>query len=185
MNMKPGLEKPFVNKIMEVKNMLINTGYLEYEELKSIQKLPDDKQYSKGPIAVIECVQQIPCNPCESSCPKGAIQIGKPIINLPNINFEKCVGCGQCIAKCPGMAIFVIDKSYSDINAKVSFPYEYYPIPEINSCIKAVDRKGDVVCDGKVVKVLSPESFDHTCVITVEIPKKFADEVRSIKREGF
>lgn len=183
--MRQEWKRPFANKFEEVKNMLINTGYLEYEELKSIQKLPDEEQYSKGPVAVVECVQEIPCNPCESSCPKGAIQIGKPIINLPNVNFEKCVGCGQCIARCPGMAIFVIDKSYSDVNAKVSFPYEYYPLPEINSRVKAVDRKGDVVCEGKTVKVLSPKSFDHTCVVTIEIPKQFVDEVRSIKRGDF
>ena len=43
---------------------LINTGYLEYEELSQIQKLPSDERYAKGPVAVIECVQEIPCNPC-------------------------------------------------------------------------------------------------------------------------
>ena len=33
---------------------LINTGYLEYEELSQIQKLPSDERYAKGPVAVIE-----------------------------------------------------------------------------------------------------------------------------------
>ena len=47
---------------------LIDTGYLEFDELKSIQKLPDDERYAKGPVAVIECVQEIPCNPCEAAC---------------------------------------------------------------------------------------------------------------------
>lgn len=162
---------------------LINTGYLEYQELESIQKLPHDERYSKGPVAVIECVQEIPCNPCEASCLKGAIKIGEPITNLPTVDFEKCVGCGVCVAKCSGMAIFVVDKSYSETTATVAFPYEYYPLPEAGSPVKAVDRKGEVVCDGKVIKVMSPKAYDHTCVITIEIPKEFADEVRSIKRE--
>lgn len=164
---------------------LINTGYLEYKELESIQKLPDAERYSKGPVAVIECVQEIPCNPCEAACIKGAIKIGEPITNLPCVDHEKCVGCGICVAKCSGMAIFVVDKSYSETTATVAFPYEYYPLPEVGSIAKAVNRKGEVVCDGKVVKIVNPKSYDHTPVITIEIPKDFADEVRSIKREGF
>ena len=47
---------------------LVNTGYLEFEELNEIQKLPSKERYEKGPVAVIECVQEIPCNPCEAAC---------------------------------------------------------------------------------------------------------------------
>lgn len=46
----------------------------------------------------------------------------------------------------------------------------------------ALNRKGEVVCTGKIVKVMNPPSFDHTPLVTVEIPKEFADEVRNIKR---
>lgn len=162
---------------------LINTGYLEYDELKEIQTLPDDERYSKGPVAVVECVQEIPCNPCEAACIKGAIKIGEPIINLPSVEYEKCIGCGICVAKCSGMAIFIVDKTYTETTATVAFPYEYAPLPVIEQAVKAVNRKGDVVCDGKIVKVMNPSSYDHTPVVTVEIPKEFADEVRSIKRE--
>lgn len=162
---------------------LIDTGYLEYEELKSIQKLPGNERYSKGPVAVIECVQEIPCNPCEAACLKGAIKIGEPIINLPTVDFDKCVGCGICVAKCSGMAIFIVDKFYSETTAAVTFPYEYYPIPKVGSFVKGVNRKGEVVCGGKIVKAMNPKFYDHTCVVTLEIPQEFADEVRSIKRE--
>lgn len=161
---------------------LINTGYLEYEELKELQNIPSEERYKKGPVAVVECVQAIPCNPCEAACVKKAIKIGEPIINLPCVDFEKCVGCGICVAKCSGMAIFVVDKSYSETKATVAFPYEYYPLPKKDMEVKAVNRKGEEVCDGKIVKVMNPKSYDHTPVVTVEIPIEFADEVRSIKR---
>ena len=62
---------------------MINTGFLEYDELAEMQKMPTDERYAKGPIAVIECVQEIPCNPCEVACKLGAIKIGEPITNLP------------------------------------------------------------------------------------------------------
>lgn len=161
---------------------LIETGYLEYEELKTKQILPSPARYEKGPVAVIECVQEIPCNPCESSCRLGAIEIGDPITNLPYLVEEKCIGCGVCVSKCPGLAIVIVDKSYSETTATIAFPYEYYPTPSVGDIREAVNRKGDVLCSAKVVKVLNPENFDHTPVVTIEIPKDLADEVRSIKR---
>jgi len=146
---------------------IINTGYLEYDELAAIQKLPTEDRYAKGPVAVIECVQEIPCNPCEAACKFGAM--------------DKCTGCGVCVAQCSGLAIFIVNKVYTQTTATVSFPYEYFPIPTVLQNVDAVNRKGEVVCPGKIVKVLNPASFDHTPVVTVEIPKEFADEVRSIK----
>lgn len=164
---------------------MINTGYMEYDELVAIQQIPSEERYKMGPVAVIECIQEIPCNPCEAACKFGAIVIGDPITNLPKLQMDKCIGCGVCVAKCSGLAIFIVNKSYSEEFASVSFPYEYYPLPQEGYNVQAVNRKGDVVCKGKVLKMTNPKSFDHTPVVTVEIPKEFADEVRSIKRGDF
>lgn len=161
---------------------LENTGYLEYEELVMLQKLPDDERTMKGAVAVIECVQEIPCNPCEAACKFEAINIGVPITNLPIINGEKCTGCGICAAKCPGLAIFIVNKAYTKSSASIGFPYEYYPVPEKGDLVTAVNRKGEEVCEATVIQVMNPMSFDHTPIVTIEIPKEVADEVRSIKR---
>lgn len=161
--------------------MIEHTGFLEYAELKNRQSVPDEARYQKGPVVVIECVQEIPCNPCESSCPHHAIKVGEPIVNLPVLDDEKCVGCGICVAKCPGQAIFVVNKSLGE-HAEVSFPYEYFPLPRTGDPVQAVNRKGDVVCDATVVKIMNPKNFDHTPVITVKIPLAYADDVRSIQR---
>ncbi|MFT8888679.1 MAG: (2Fe-2S)-binding protein [Ethanoligenens sp.] len=161
--------------------MIEQTGFLDYTELKERQTLPNDDRCRKGPVAVIECVQEIPCNPCETSCPHQAITVGEPIVNLPALNEEKCVGCCICVAKCPGQAIFVVDKSLGEY-AAVSFPYEYFPLPGKGDTVKAVNRQGQIVCDAIVKNVLNPRSYDHTPVITIEIPQAYADEVRSILR---
>lgn len=158
-------------------------GYMTLEELKSAVNYPSEERFAKGPVAVAECIHEIPCNPCEAACRQGAIEIGMPITNLPMVNEEKCTGCGLCIAHCSGLAIFVIDKTYSETQATVAFPYEYLPLPVVGQKIKGVNRAGDPVCDGEVVKVLDIKAFDRTPVVTIAIPKEFADEVRSIERK--
>ena len=75
-------------------------GAPSIEELKNSPGFPKHEDYKLGNIAVIECTEQIPCNPCETSCPKGAIKVGNPITNLPTIELEKCVGCGICENVC-------------------------------------------------------------------------------------
>lgn len=161
---------------------LVETGYLKYDELSSLQKLPTAERFAKGPVAVIECVQEIPCNPCEAACSFGAICVGDPITNLPALCGDKCTGCTKCVSKCPGLAIFVINKVYTEKTATVAFPYEYFPTPETGMEVTAVNRRGETVCKAKVIKVLNPAAFDHTPVVTIEIPKEYADEVRSMKR---
>jgi Fe-S-cluster-containing hydrogenase component 2 len=161
---------------------LIETGYVTIEELKTFKLFPSDDRFAKGPVAVVECIQEIPCNPCESACPVGAIKVGEPITALPMVDPNSCTGCGLCVAQCPGLAIFLVDKTYSDTDATVAFPYEYFPLPEAGDAVTAVNRAGETVCDAKVVKVMNPKSFNRTPVVTIAVPKELSSDVRSIKR---
>ncbi|MGL6200805.1 MAG: (2Fe-2S)-binding protein [Lachnospiraceae bacterium] len=161
---------------------LANIGYMDIEELKSATGYPTEERMKKGPVAIAECIQEIPCNPCEGACKFGAISVGTPITTLPAVNFESCTGCAQCVARCPGLAIFIVDKSYSDTMGKVTFPHEYLPLPEKGQIIKAVDRSGHEICDCMVVKVLNPKGFDKTPVVTIEVPIEFVEHARGIVR---
>jgi len=159
------------------------TGIIPMRELKASPGYPSEKRLNKGPVAVIECTDEIPCDPCETVCRRGAIKVGSPITNLPRIIEDKCDGCGLCISICPGLAIFIVDNTYSEREATVSFPYEYLPLPKEGLKAKAVNRKGKVVCEARVVKIRNPKKFDHTPVITIAIPKRHSGEVRGIKME--
>lgn len=165
-----------------MKESLKTTGAPSLEELHNSPAFPTREQLRKGPIVIIECIEEIPCNPCEASCAQGAITIGENITNLPRIDFEKCIACGACIAACPGLAIYIKDYTYSDTMALLSFPYEYYPLPQVGTTVQAVDRHGNYVCNGKVIKVRNSKHNDHTAVVTIEYPKEFFEDAINIKR---
>jgi len=162
--------------------VLRKTGYLTKEELINSNCYPSEERLKKGPVVIIECTEEIPCNPCEAACKFKAIKIGKPITNTPILDENLCIGCGLCIAKCPGLAIFVVDKTYSDKEGLISFPHEYLPLPTTDSSVEVVNREGRIICSGKVVKVLNKKSFDRTPVVTIAIPKDKLNEARGIKR---
>jgi len=150
------------------------------EEYWNCPGVPSEKRMLKGPVAVIECFQEIPCNVCEDACPFGAIKVGHPITNLPVLDEDKCKGCKLCIPICPGLAIFVVDLSREG-EARISLPYEFLPVPSVGDEVDALDRWGRVVAKAKVVQVLYSEKFDKTYIITISVPKKYAFFVRSIK----
>ncbi len=135
-----------------------------------------------GRVACIECVQEIPCNPCEAACRTGAITIGEQITDLPVLHGDKCTGCGICVAMCPGLAITIIDKTCSETEAVIEFPFEYLPLPAVGDVVEAVSRGGEVVCNGTVTSVRKPKAYAGTAVVGVAVPKEYADTVRSMKR---
>lgn len=158
-----------------------DTGIVSKKELEVSPGYPSKGEFEKGLVVVIECTEEIPCNPCETVCKGGAIVVGEPITNLPRLDPEKCSGCGLCIPICPGLAIFLVDATYSEDEAAISFPHEYLPLPKEDDEVEAVNRKGEVVCKGKILKVRSPKTYDHTPVLTIVVPKKHIHEVRGIK----
>jgi Fe-S-cluster-containing hydrogenase component 2 len=161
---------------------ILATGIPSQAELEASPGYPSKQALARGPIVVIECVQDIPCNPCELVCPNNAIHVGDPITNLPVFLADECDACSQCIPICPGQAIFRVDLTYSSDRGAVSFPYEFLPMPKAGDIVQAVSRAGAVLCEAEVLRVQQPKSFDLTAVITLAVPKELAMEVRSMKR---
>lgn len=135
---------------------------------------PTKKQLKKG-VAIIECVQKIPCNPCVSVCPTQSITM-KDINDTPHINYETCTGCGLCVGICPGLAIFLV--KIVDGTAHVTLPYEFLPIPKTGELVKVVNREGEVIGTGTILRTRTTK---NTTIVTVEVPEKLAMDVRHIK----
>ena len=136
-------------------------------------KMPSEKHLERG-VAIIECVQEIPCNPCVNACPFGAISM-KNLNDLPKIDYDKCVGCGRCVSVCPGLAIFLV--KIEGKNGFVTLPYEMLPIPKVGEVVKVLDREGKVVGKGEIVKV---RVENKTGIITVKVDRNLIMEVRNI-----
>jgi NAD-dependent dihydropyrimidine dehydrogenase PreA subunit len=93
---------------------LRQSGVMSAEELSCCPGVPSADRVQRGPCAVMECGEEIPCNPCEANCPRGAIRIGQDVTSRPSLDPETCVGCGVCVTRCPGLAIFLVDLSRAD-----------------------------------------------------------------------
>ena len=154
-------------------------GALSVDELISVTP-PEDRAHC-GPVAVIECVQEIPCNPCEKACPFGAISVGEDITALPQLDLEKCRGCGLCLSKCPGLAIFLVDASQAGTDALLMLPYEYLPLPQTGDIVDATDRQGRFVTKAIVKKIDDGAQREGTTIVTLSVPKIHMHDVRSFR----
>jgi len=146
-------------------------------------QLPDDDRFEQGPVVLIECVQEIPCNPCAESCPQGAIMIQPTLNDLPRVDFEKCIGCGSCIARCPGLAIFMVDQAFEKKRSSVSMPYEFIPLPVKGERVVVLDRSGIPCGEGEIIRIWNTQSHDRTPVVSVAVEKRLAMTVRHFKRK--
>ena len=145
------------------------TGFLSDDELKDGQAIPGEARRRKGPVATLECLEDIPCNPCEAICKYDAITIGEDITTPPRLTEDNCVGCRSCVPICPGLAI------------AIEMPYEYRPLPEKGDIVTALDRAGQEIGDATVTAVRKTEKMDRTATIIIEVPRDWSMKARAIR----
>ncbi len=158
---------------------LLTQGYLADTGLQFYPGIPEEARRQKGIVAVIECTQNIPCDPCQDACPKGCIKVEGTIAHIPVFTEElPCTGCGLCVSACPGQAIFLVDETYSTENATVTIPYEMEPAPEPGSVGLALDRSGSVLGEAKILSVRKAKAMDRTALLTMIVPLAWSMKAR-------
>ncbi|GAB6183731.1 4Fe-4S binding protein [Thermodesulfovibrio hydrogeniphilus] len=159
--------------------------YLERGYLKKIElpPFPSEDRLKEKPVAYIECPQPIPCSPCFESCKYGAIQM-ENINDPPQVNYEKCTGCMECIKVCPGLAIFMLHINKKG-KGEIILQYEFIPWLSKGDQVELLNRKGEAVGSGLVKWVFPPSKNDSTSLVRVEIEDpELIYEVRAIRRSS-
>lgn len=140
-----------------------------------------NEKIKKKPVIIIECPEEIPCNPCVEVCPRKAIVIKDSLIDIPLVDHSKCIGCLLCIPKCPGLAIFGGCYDYNEKESLLFLPYEFLPRPKPNTKVWGLDRDGKKICKVTVERVIENPKFNHCAIIQIRVNKKYFDKVRMIK----
>jgi len=160
----------------------------EYFKKAEILKSRPGKVYSEPVIEltdkyipILHCYQEIPCNPCISVCPSGAIKLQdalNSIMDLPYFDGD-CSRCGQCIAVCPGLAISVAKKLYGEF-AEVVLPFEFIPNFHANDFITLTDTEGNYLEKGEVMKINYSKKY-KTNLITLKVSVENATRIAGIR----
>ena len=159
------------------------------ELLKSKPKeVNDRKDQPQGEIhPVFHCSQEIPCNPCTSVCPQGAIFIDEDDIRkLPRfIGAEigkECIGCEKCVTICPGLAITLVDGRTDPENPLVTIPFEFEPDRfAVGDTVEVLDAEGNLLGTPKVEAVKAIEANNGTVLVKVRAPVEIADRIAGIR----
>jgi sarcosine oxidase subunit alpha len=136
---------------------------------------------------VIHCVQEIPCDPCASTCPQGGIRIDPDDIrHLPTFladELEKpCVGCEKCLTICPGQAITLFDDRKDPDHPFVIVPFELdrHELHE-GGRVTVVDVDGHLLGEADVVRVRGGAAADRTLAVKLRADRSIARRIAGIR----
>jgi glycine/D-amino acid oxidase-like deaminating enzyme/thioredoxin reductase/Fe-S-cluster-containing hydrogenase component 2/ferredoxin len=115
---------------------------------------PSPERAANKPFVLIDCLYGFACNPCEFACPHGAIT-KTSTSTVPSINFDKCIGCMDCVYQCPGLAIF----GYNLKKDWLFLPVEF-DMTE-NTPVFLVDNNGQKIGEGIIEKIFKKSNKTH------------------------
>ena len=125
--------------------------------------LPSPERAASAPFVVADCLYGFACNPCSFACRFGALTKASAS-SVPVIDYDKCVGCMQCVHQCPGLAIF----GYDLRSGKLFLPVEYHV--EEGSEVILTDNNGKRTAEGVVEKIMKGSDKTDIARIRITVP---------------
>ncbi len=130
------------------------------------------------------CLQEIPCNPCTTVCSKKAIKLkGETgtIMDTPYFDGE-CIGCGMCVAACPGLAI-ALAKKVDDTKAEIVLPYEFNCDFKEGDKLPLTDIDGKFIEEGTVIKTAYNKKY-KTTLVTLGVTAANVADIAGIRSQS-
>ena len=148
--------------------------------MPSESSIPEKEE---GIFPIFHCTQEIPCNPCTSVCPQEQIKTEEDLItNLPYFKDEKeCIGCGKCVAVCPGLAVTLVDYRKEKDFPSVTFPLELSQSRLQKGTSIFVVSNDSVLGEFEISRVRVLKEFPKTQLITVKLPKALVKRAVGLK----
>jgi len=122
---------------------------------------PAPERQRKGGFVIADCLYGFACNPCSFSCKQGAITKSSTSVT-PTIDYDKCIGCMDCVSHCPGLAIF----GYKPDRKQLFLPIEF--AVEKGAEVFLVDDNGRKVGEGVVERILVKPNKTNVAVVKAE-----------------
>lgn len=137
---------------------------------------------AKGVMPVLHCTQEIPCNPCASVCPQKLIHLdGVDIRGVPTFDADAgraCVGCENCVAICPGLAITLVDYRDDPEHPTVTVPFEFGATRiAIGDRVTLLAVEGDALGEARVERIAHR---DRTTLVKMRVPATIAKRVAGL-----
>ena len=130
--------------------LTLSKEYIDSQQhpVKILEKplTPNSKRMWEKGFVQIDCLYGFACNPCSFACKYGAITKSSTS-TTPTIDFDKCIGCMNCVSQCPGLAIFGYDLNKN----RLSLPIEYFA--EENTAVFLVNNNGEILGEGLIEKI--------------------------------
>lgn len=123
-------------------------------------EIPKKKRREK-PFVIIDCIYGFACNPCRFACPHDAIS-KTSTSTVPEVDYDKCTGCMECVWQCPGLAIF----GYNLKKQKLFLPIEYEA--EEKSEVFLVNNQGEILGEGIIEKILKKPNKTNVARVKAE-----------------
>ena len=122
--------------------------------------MPEEDRLDK-PFVLIDCLHGFACNPCAFACKYDAITKSSTS-TAPHIDFEKCVGCMDCVYQCPGLAIFGYNLKRNIFFLPIEFDMD------AGEDVWLVDNDANILGEGSIQRVLRKENLTHVARIKGE-----------------
>jgi len=133
---------------------------------------PTAERMEAAPFVVADCLYGFACNPCTFNCPHGAISKATTH-DVPVVDYDKCVGCMNCVTHCPGLAIFGYDLNKN----RVFLPVERKVDDGATGWL--VDNDGKPIGEGRVEKVL--KKSNKTNLLRIQATTPCGEELTKVR----
>ena len=141
--------------------------------------LPSEERMRLKPFVQMDCLYGFACNPCSFACPQGAITKASTS-TTPTVDYDKCIGCMECVYQCPGLAIF----GYNVEKGWCFLPIEY-EVAE-GTEVYLVDNNGAKVGEGVIEKILrKPNKTNVARVKTANLSGAMTDVKGFIAKDRY